>query len=712
LLRATRELGLPSMLLYLQHQVALRTGRLRRQTPIFDWDEKPLRQWLRSSILAEPEAYAAFRRTGSRFLFEPAGDLAPALRDVLGDAAPALIEEADGILEGRFPLFGAPAIHLGFPPEWHAFAPIAGAETAARMPADAHWSTVRELKSPADIKLLWEPSRFAWAFTLGRAYRLTNEQRYAEGFWSLFESWRAAIRPNAGPHWLSGQEVALRIFALAFALHAFAAWLADDPERVPLLVSTIAVHAARIPPTLGYSRSLSNNHLISEAAGLFTAGLLFPELRGAARWKALGRGLLRSALLRQFYPDGGHVQHSLNYHRLVLQAGLWCARLADLNAEPLPNAALAALRRGTDLLAAMADPATGAAPNLGANDGAQILPLTTCTFEDYRPTLQLAAATLATPPQTPGPWWEASFWFGSVAPAGAPSTHVPRRDFPQAGLYRLAGARSWAVLRAARFTSRPSHSDQLHLDLWRRGHNILCDAGSYLYVAPPPWDNGLALAAAHNAVRVDGDEPMRRAGPFLWLEWAHARFLGRWASDVLPLEALAAEHTGYRKIGVVHRRTVARLGDDAWLIADDVLGSGRHTATLAWLLPDSPDPRLEIGGLSLHWPGVSLLIEVETPQQEASPRSALYREGGRIAGEAIRHAAGTWGWHSHTYAHRRPALTLVSEVEGPLPLRVVTWFRFDGATREGLRIEWTAPGEGRSALRSLALGNEKLQIPG
>ena len=711
LLRATRELGLPSMLLYLQHQAALRTGWIRRRTRVFDWEEKPLGHWLRPRVPSEPEAYAAHRGAGPRFLFDAASDLAPGLAAVLGEAAAALTQEAEGILKGRIPLFGGLAIHLGFPPDWRAFAPIGGGEVAARMATDRHWSTVHELQAPADIKLLWEASRFAWAFSLGRAYRLTKEDRFAEGFWALFESWRAANRPNSGPHWLSGQEVALRLLALTFALHAFAPWLHPRPERVALLAATIAVHAARLPATLAYSRALANNHLISEATGLYTAGLLFPELRDAARWKRLGRGLLARALPLQFFADGGHVQHSLNYHRLVLQAGLWCARLADLNGEPIPRPALAALRRGADFLAALVDPATGAAPNLGANDGAQILPLTTCTFEDYRPTLQLSAATLSSPPQPPGPWWEAAVWFGGVSPARQSPSPIATRDFPRAGLYRLAGAHAWAVLRVARFTTRPSHSDQLHLDLWWRGHNLLCDAGSYLYVAPAPWDNGLALSAVHNTLRVDGAEPMRRAGPFLWLEWAQACLLGRWASAGGHLEALTAEHTGHRRMGVAHRRTIARAGDELWLVADDVLGAGRHTATLAWLLPDCPSPRLETGRLLLQWPGLDLSLEVEAPSGEA-PRCALYRQGERISGGAIRHAAEAWGWRSPTYAHRQPALTFVAETEGPLPRRILTRIRLGGAPGEALRLEWASPGEGQSSFRSLALGGEELQFLG
>jgi hypothetical protein len=700
------------MLLYLQHQVALRTGWIRRQTPVFAWDDRPLRAWLRDAVPDEAGAYAGFRGSGRRFFFDPTGDLADSLKAALGEAAPALVQEAEGILEGRFSLFGAPPVALGFPPDWAAFAPLAGGEAARPLRADRHWSAVQELRTPADIKLLWEPSRFAWAFTLGRAYRLTHDDRYAEGFWSLLESWRAANRPNAGPHWLSAQEVALRILGLTFALYAFGPWLRRTPKRLAALVQTISVHAERLPATLAYSRSLANNHLISEAAGLYTAGLLFPEVRGAPRWKAQGRRLLIEAIPRQFRGDGSHIQHSLNYHRLVLQAGLWCARLADLSGEPFPSAVLAALRRGSDFLAALADPASGAAPNFGANDGAQILPLTTCSFGDVRPTLELAAVTLGAAPPPPGPWTESAIWFGAEPAHPRAPSEEDGREFPDAGLFRIGGDRCWAFLRAVHFTSRPSHSDQLDVDLWRDGQNVLCDAGSYLYQAPPPWDNGLASASAHNAPRIDGLEPMRRAGPFLWLEWAQGRLLGRWASSSGRLEAAAGEHEGYRRAGVLLRRTLAHAGDDLWFVVDDVLGVGRHTLTLAWLLPDGDLPHLEGNRLLRPGPATELTLEIETPSTDALIRCALYREGTPMAGEPIHHEAKIWGWRSLTYARREAALTFAAETEASLPLRVITWLRFGRPPAEKPQLHWSPPGEGPCAFRSLAYGGEALTLGG
>jgi hypothetical protein len=116
-----------------------------------------------------------------------------------------------------------------------------------------HWTEVPQDTTGADVRLLWEPARFGWLFTLGRAYRWTGDGRYADAAWQFVESWREANPPNRGVHWASGQEVAIRILALAFAAEVFAPAWRGRVERAATL-AMIAVHAGRLPPSLSYAR--------------------------------------------------------------------------------------------------------------------------------------------------------------------------------------------------------------------------------------------------------------------------------------------------------------------------------------------------------------------------------------------------------------------------------------------------------------------------
>jgi hypothetical protein len=736
-LRAFRELGPGPLALYGLYQTLMHTGWLRIRTPSYDWRERPLASWTLPNGPVTPTDYAIYRaKHAPPFFMKPDPSFMAGLTQVLAEGKESALKEAEEILTGRFRLFGARPMDLGFPPDWNAFPTTAGIRDASRLDPNRHWTTYDLDAFPADVKLLWECSRFGWVYPLARAYWLTEDDRYYHGFGNLINAWREVNEPNTGPHWISGQEVALRLMALIFVSYAFAPRLADDPERMISFVEMIAAHADRIPATLIYARSQNNNHLLVEAVALYTVGTLFPEFRSAVRWRKLGRHWLIEALNRQILPDGGYVQHSTNYHRLAIQAGLWAYRIADSNDERLPFATLDALRRMTMCLSSLVDPESGKVPNYGPNDGGHILPFTTCLFDDFRPVIQAAGRTfLGKSVYPPGPWDEACIWLGiggdghrteekhgtaspgvdmdaksPLTPAFSPrgrGGYSPDRkeNFEHAGLYLMGGRQTWGVLRCARFHSRPGHSDQLHFDLWWNGRNIACDPGTYLYNGAPPWDNGLAGAQVHNTVVVDDQEPMLRAGRFLWLDWSHGDLLGRWRSHEGNLEVLSAEHDGYRRMGVVHRRSVVRAGEDLWIVIDDLCGAGSHTVRAGWLLPDG-EWRLEGDELNLTLSSDRLKLRIYGTEGPV----AVYRAGELIGGEPMSRDGALWGWYSSTYAVKEPGLRIVAEVEDTLPLRLETWWSFNDADPSEITLERRDLCLGSSGVAKLEYKGERLDI--
>lgn len=689
-LKAARALGWGKAWDYLRYQLQLRTGAVRGRTRIGAWDEVES---------ASPERWVE-----GRFFFDHG------LADRLGgqgwseEARRHARTEAEAVLQGRFRLFGLHQVDLGFPPAWNRFPPLPGSKPEAAVPSDRHWSEYDLDELPSDVKLLWELSRFAWAFSLGRGYLWTQQGRYAEGFWQLFESWRDANPPNCGPQWISAQEVALRLLALVFVRAAFRDWLAHRPEEERSLLATIGAHASRIPPTLAYSRAQGNNHLLAEGVGLFTAGVMLSGLPQARRWRAEGRVIVEGALRDQVFSDGGYIQHSTNYQRLALELGVWAAVLAEKNGEPLAQKSLAKLRRCGALLGELAQPENGRTPNFGPNDGAHLLALTSCGFEDYRPTLQAAAAALGgLQGWGEGQWSEILAWLGLDKPE---SDRQGRNAsvYPDAGLVLIGHDSAQGMLRAARFSSRPGHIDQLHLDLWAGGRNLSLDPGTYLYNGEPPWENRLADAAAHNGPVVDGCEPMRRVSRFLWLDWSAAKLVEHRRTEDETLELAITEHDGYERLGVGQRRTVIRAGDHRWIVFDDLLGSAHHTLSLGWLLPQGKY-ELEEDGLMLELEGAKVKLHVGPGEH------ALYRAGERIWGPAPPFERRQWGWYSPTYALRQPALHWVTWLEGSLPKRMRSEWTIGSPGMAPPQLEWGAAAEtGLPDLQAVILGGHRLEL--
>jgi hypothetical protein len=674
---ALRELGAPALYHYTRYRLRLSTGLIRRTTPARHWRDIPFDRWVRQDVPLDPDAYVAYREltVGARFFFDASR---PGLPWATHKPAADIVREANDILAGRFRLFGGPPQTLGFPPNWAAFPAPLGERPPLGF--QGHWSGVDLGEEGADVRLVWELSRFGWVFPLARAYRRTGDAKYAEGCWRLIDDWCRANPPNRGVQWASAQEVALRILALAFAERGFFPQWSRDGARLQRLGQVIGFHAARIPPTLDYARAQGNNHLLSEAAGLYTAGLLFPELRDSERWRRSGRRLLEAGFDHQVFPDGGYVQHSVNYQRLALALGVWSARLGEVNGEPFPPRTLQAVARLGRSLAIQADSPSGRPPSFGPDDSSDILPLSSVEAGDARPLA--AAASRLTGRQTwyaPGPWDETSRWLGLAE--GERAELPGASSLPDAGLHYLRGGRARGCLRCVEFHERPGHSDQLHIDLWWGDRLLTLDPGSYLYNGPPPWQDGLAGALVHNAPVVDGEEPMQRAGRFLWAERAQGTFAGRWQGD--RFEAMCGVHDGYRRLDLMLSRTVSLRENRAWVVADQAHGVGRHRLMVGWSLPDVPW-EWHAGEIRLYPEG----REERLGWDDGWTRAGLARAGEWIAGVPVEGPLERWGWVSPRYSALKPCLRLVLEVSGKCPLLLRTRISPDGGWPKSLLRAW------------------------
>jgi hypothetical protein len=666
-LKALQELGPKQLGLFAAYQVGLRSGYLRWKTP------------------AEPISVQQDRWTKSedecgqirRWLPLPRRE--DLIRVIGTEGLKSALTEADEIVSGQVRLFGGAPVPLSL-----------------KIPGPLkHWTAYEKgqiEEEKQDIKWVWEAGRFGWAYTLARAYHLSGEERYAQAFWDYAEIFLEANPANMGPHWASAQEVALRLIALVFASQILINSDHTTPERSACLSDSIAAHARRIPPTLTYARAQNNNHLLSEAAGLLTAGQTLREHPRAHRWEATGWQWLDYGFQTQIEAGGAYVQHSTNYHRLMLQIALWTYLVAQATGKDLVVETRQRLAAATFWLLAMVDPVSGQVPNLGPNDGAYIMPLSTCSFHDYRPVLQAAAlAFLGEPAFEPGSWDEMSLWFNLNAEA--PNSNRPQKEAP----YPLAPPPSaplilrtndsWGYLRAARFTSRPGHADQLHLDLWWRGLNIAQDAGTYLYNAPPPWDNSLSRTEVHNTITIEGRDQMTRASRFLWLDWAQGEV--RNANGVG--KRIAAQHDGYRRYGMVHQRA-AEYREGHWVITDNLVPSSEPKAALIvrnsplkirlhWLLPDwaweienVPDGAITLMRIESPHGWITLRVQFshETAQAGSTPANKIHliRAGELVYGSG--RVSPVLGWASRNYGYKEPALSFAIETESLLPVTVIT----------------------------------------
>ena len=186
-----------------------------------------------------------------------------------------------------------------------------------------------------DLKCVWEASRFQAAFLLTRDAVRDPASDAGELFWRLLADWDRQNPFAASAGWACGQEATFRLMAWLFAACALVDAPRRRPDRYHRLSELACLSGRLIERNIVYARSQKNNHAISEAVGLWTLGLMFPELRRATQWREHGRRVLCEEIGRQIYSDGSYVQHSTNYHRVMMDDVLWAIRLGTLHGDPL-----------------------------------------------------------------------------------------------------------------------------------------------------------------------------------------------------------------------------------------------------------------------------------------------------------------------------------------------------------------------------------------
>ncbi len=635
-----RYMGTSWLLFRVTYALRMRIGLLVRRMPMYRWEDRPLAYWLRDDVPTQPEAYVAWRQKhGGRFFFDETFTL-PHKPEWQPDRT---IAEADSILAGKWRYFSHNVYEVDFPPNWH-HNPMTG----QLLPADRHWSRIDDFAN-GDIKLVWEASRFSVVYILVRAYKLSGDERYAEGFWTLVEDWASHNPPNRGPNWKCGQEASLRVMAWCFGLYGFAGSPHSTPERIATIASMLAVHAERIERNIEYAISTRGNHSISEATGILTISLLFPEFKRTNRWKKLGQKVLENEFEKQFYDDGSYSMAAFNYQRMCLHCGIWALVLTNRNAVELSSKLTAQLAKSLEFLYQLTDLISGKTPNYGSNDGGLVVHLCNCDFSDFRPLIQLGFSLLKdVRPFVPGAWDEETAWICGDKITTPHKKHEKKEIATTGGYYTLVGSNSWLMTRAAIYKDRPTQSDQFHVDLWWKGQNITCDPGTYSYNAANPWNNALWSASVHNTVTVDSQDPMVKSGHFTLIEWPQGKLKTKQTLANKRCVYWEAQHSGYNRLSspILHRRAILKIDNDRWLIFDDLTSAETHDYSLHWLISD----------FNYNWNKSQRQITLNTP---VGGYSMAFGCNMPIIFSIIRaDKDSTRGWGSRYYASKHPRISI------------------------------------------------------
>lgn len=583
------------------------------------------------------------------------------LREHFADQESQLLEQADRICRHEFEVFGSKSIQYGDQINWH-FDPSTGSDWPL-----THWSKIDIAGSDriGDVKFTWEVNRHQFFFTLGRAYWFTGDEKYARKFAELMRSWINTNPPEIGVNWYSNLEIAIRLICWIWAYHYFL----DSPffdDQLHFDFLRIVLQSCRhLTRDFAYSlRSMKNNHIIGDAAGLAFAGILFPEFRESERWRKTYINILYRELKKQVYDDGADFEQSISYHKFVLYFYLLLFRIMQINGHDFPAELVQKLEKMIEFTMYTMKP-DRRLPGIGDNDDAGVLFLSNESIHDATPTLSTGAVLFQRGDfkQLAGRLSEETLWLNgeeSIQIFSSLEESPPSdlsRGFPDGGYYAMRTA--WdADARYLLFKCGPhadhGHADALHVELYCNSENYLRDSGTYAYNGPWEWRTFFRSTRAHNTVVVDGESQSIPHRVFRWLKPAKCK-TNSWIAS-RNFDYVDAEHYGYSryKYPVTHKRGVFFVKPEYWVIVDQLMGYGEHSVELPFHLSSGA---YEISANIFRAKSFAIIPVISDD---------LYMDIYKGTEDPIR------GWFSPSYGVKQPSPAVVYSFTGGLPKVMVT----------------------------------------
>jgi uncharacterized heparinase superfamily protein len=451
---------------------------------------------------------------------------------------------------------------------------------------------------------------------LGKAYRITGEERYRDTAKDLLSHWIESNPVSVGVNWTIAMEAALRAMSICFLLNLLSPFRREEQTWVAAVTHSLAQHLHYIEANIEFSHLCTSNHYLGDIVGLYCLSV-FLDGKGMASRRREYRRRIEVEMCCQVYEDGGDYEASTGYQVLVTQffASAFLLMRAERSAPATP-AFVERLRSMFRFLNTIAG-ASGELPQVGDCDDGR----TELLLDDIQQMILLPVAKRNSL-RIPGLLGLGQRLFGEGADAGAGddalwyglgdtsrnssleshpdgSSANSTKVLPKSGIGILQQGSAeilfFAIPNGILGKGSHTHNDKLSFVLKVGGREVLCDSGTGCYTRDIATRNRFRSTAAHNTLRIDGAEQNRIfPGP-------HGLFILGEEAAVSPIETgrdaqgrfLRASHAGYRSLGVTHARTVRVVdGEPAFVIEDKLEGHGVHDFELNFQLP--PDRTAEV----------------------------------------------------------------------------------------------------------------------
>ncbi len=430
-----------------------------------------------------------------------------------------------------------------------------------------------------DPEWIFAFNRMRFWISLGQAYAITGDEKYAEAFAGQMTHWVRTVKrsdPACEKAWRT-IETGIRMEYWLKAMCYFEGSAAITDEVMETFVTSMTEHAEYIMSVWNTFNLMSNWGVLANH-GLFLAGVILPSTPRTGEFVKEASRRLAQEISIQVYRDGTHWEQSPMYHNEVTHDFLDVVQLAQQNLIDLPEPIVRKTRDmcRVDVIWAKPD---GCEVSMGDSDEI-----------DLRDIVTRGAYLFRDPILKAGGYAELDFdtvWELGVGAAEAyealPATRPQETDFALSDSGNFYMRSGWgekdlfAHFHCGTLGAGHGHSDQLHIDLFANGEDILIDPGRFTYVDKPERYE-FKDSSAHNTTTVDGHNFY--VSKDSWGNSKLARALNRRFVSAGSYAYAEGGHLGYYELetGTVFvNRRVIYLKPDILVLVDEFYASAPHT---------------------------------------------------------------------------------------------------------------------------------------
>lgn len=424
----------------------------------------------------------------------------------------------------------------------------------------------------------WQLNRMQFWSSLSKAYRATNDERYATAFEAEMLSWIVQcpvpdkIDNVPGSAWRSIEAGIRAGGAWPEAFFAFRNAPSMSDADLILFVSGFLDHGRYLR-----ANNTRLNWLTMEMSGLYAVGALFPEFTEAPDWRRYAVKRLAEEAERQFLPDGAQVELSTGYQNVALQNIVKVKEIAGWT------------RHESELPANYSAPLSQAYEyQIGLMTPDRLLPKINDSWPVYLPSIFVKASQLF-------PERQDFEWVATDGIAGEPPSYSSV-FLNRAGLAVMRSG--WKrqdnelVFRMGPLGLGHIHQDKLEVLVWAYGRELIFNGGGGSY-EKSKWRDWAVSTYAANSVIVDGLSQSRSQAandPFHDPNMISQRPIdAHWISNPIFDFASGTYNQGY---GPQHlepakaRREILFLKPDLYLVVDRFTPNDKkvHQYQVRWQL--------------------------------------------------------------------------------------------------------------------------------